>query len=380
MHVVVVALWALVGACAVAVVYPYTLYPLILRAFAPRPPAVGGSNSSDGSEFALLFCAYNEAKAMPDKIANLAELRAVYPELKILAYDDLSSDGTANMLESAGLDIQVVRGTGRTGKAHGMKLLASMADRELLVFTDANVELSPSALHQLHRTFVDPDVGGVCGVLKYIDVEGTPTAHAGGLYWRLEELVKTLESKSGNVMGADGSIFAIRRNLYPEFPDTVLDDMTVSMSVVFQEKRLIKDPLVIAFERLVASRADDNRRRIRIAMRCFHTHIWMRPQLRAMSTQDRWRWWSHRYIRWLGAYFLVIGCVSGLAALLLAGHGIAALALTAATLIVGCAGLYFRLGPVSTIIHLLSSILMTGVGVSRAQRGDTMATWKPPSR
>lgn len=375
-----IALWLLTSLCAIAVTYPYMLYPLILRILPARRIRGSRTVSQGGSEFALLFCAYNEADALADKVKNLQNLRNKYPELQIFAYDDCSSDNTAEILDRAGADVRVIRGSARAGKAHGMKALAKVTDREFLVFTDANVELAQDALDRLVGSYADPAVGGVCGVLRYVDVDGSPTAHAGGLYWRLEETLKSLESRSGNVMGADGSIFSIRRSLYPEFPDTVLDDMTVSMSVVFGGYRLIKNPLVVASEKLVGSRQDDYRRRIRIAMRCFHTHMWFRQQLRAMSTMDRWRWWSHRYLRWHGAFFLIIGYLSGLGALLVGGHAVVAGAVVVATVIVALVGTYISLGPVSTLVHLLSSIIVTGLGVLKARRGQTMATWKPPAR
>lgn len=379
-HVVVGVLWTIAGLCAIATVYPYALYPLLLRALPARPVYTENLRSDRGSEFALLFSAHNEAKALPDKIDNLRELRTAYPELELHAYDDCSSDGTADMLERAGLDIRVVRGSERAGKAHGMKLLASLTEREFLVFTDANVELAPEALHQLRAAYADPTVGGVCGLLQYVDIEGTPTAHAGGLYWRLEEIIKSLESRTGNVMGADGSIFSTRRSLYPNFPDTILDDLTVSMAVIFQRRRLIKDPLVIARERLVASREDDVRRRIRIAMRAFHTHLWLRPKVRAMPIGDRWRYWSHRYLRWHGAFFVAPGYLSGLTALGLTTHWTAAVIVIAATVVIAVAGTYVKLGPLSAFVHMSSSILLTGLGVTRARQGHTMTTWKPPTR
>ena len=79
-------------------------------------------------------------------------------------------------------------------------------------------------------------------------IAASPTAKVGALYWRLEEATKALESRTGSVMGGDGSIFSIRRSLYPDFPDSVLDDLTVSMSPVFAGKRLIRADDVIAFE------------------------------------------------------------------------------------------------------------------------------------
>lgn len=379
-HVFVELLWVIATLCAIAVIYPYALYPLVLRALPLKPVYADNISSAGGKEFALLFCAYNEAKTLPEKIANLGELRIVYPQLEILAYDDCSSDGTADMLERAGLDIRVVRASDRTGKAHGMKVLASLTNREFLVFTDANVTLASEALQQLRAAYTDSTVGGVCGMLQYIDSEGTPAANAGGLYWRLEEQLKTLESRTGNVMGADGSIFSIRAYLYPDFPDTVLDDMTVSMAVIFQGRRLIKDSLVIAHERLVTSRKDDFRRRIRIAMRCFHTHLWFRSKLRAMPMRDRWRWWSHRYLRWQGGFMLVLGYLSGLTALALSHHWIVAAVILVATVLITVAGTYLKLGPLSTLVHLVLSILVTGIGVIRARQGRTMATWRPPTR
>lgn len=373
-------LWTVAGLCAIATIYPYLLYPLLLRVLPARTGDTTSLRSEDGREFALLFCAHNEAKALPDKIRNLRELRTTFPELEILSYDDCSSDGTPDMLETAGLEIQVARGAERAGKARGMKTLATMTEREFLVFTDANVELSPEALHQLCAAYADPSIGGICGLLQYVDNAGSPVANVGGLYWRIEELIKSLESRSGNVMGADGSIFSIRRSLYPDFPDTVLDDLTVSMGVIFQRYRLIKDPRVTAQERLVASRHDDYRRRVRIATRAFHTHMWLRPKIRAMPIGDRWRYWSHRYLRWHGAFFVTLGFLSGLMALGLSTHWVATVTAVAVTAGIAVAGTYLKLGVLSGLVHMMSSILLTGFGVTRARQGQTMTTWKPPTR
>src|SRR3546814_3625470 len=73
----------------VAVAWPFLFYPLILRLLptkAERPVAGLAPSAS------LLFCAYNEAAAMPEKLANLAMLKVRCPALEILAFDDGSSD------------------------------------------------------------------------------------------------------------------------------------------------------------------------------------------------------------------------------------------------------------------------------------------------
>jgi cellulose synthase/poly-beta-1,6-N-acetylglucosamine synthase-like glycosyltransferase len=372
-------LWTVSFLCLIATIYPYVLYPLILRTLPEKPILRDDDIPENGCDFALVFCAYNEAKAIPDKLQNLWELRAEYPELELLAYDDCSSDGTAELIENSGLDIKLVRGE-RTGKAHGMKSLASLTQREFIVFTDANVELDPDALRQLRAIYADQSVGGVCGQLLYVDAGASAVAMTGGTYWKLEEMIKSLESRSGNVMGADGSVFSIRRSLYPSFPDSVLDDLTVSMSVIFQARRLIKDPRVIGRERIVASRPDDFSRRVRIATRAFHTHLWFKPQIRRLSAGDRWRYWSHRYLRWHGAAFIATGYLCVLAALAISSNWAAVATVGVASFTLYLAGSRTQHGPISAIVHITASILITGIGVTKARRGGTMTTWQPPTR
>src|SRR3546814_10328028 len=87
-----------------------------------------------------------------------------------------------------------------------MHTLVQAAEGDIVVFTDANVMVDPAALAALRRSFADPTVGCVCGQLVYTNPEEGATAAVGSFYWRLEERIKALESRSGSTMGADGSI------------------------------------------------------------------------------------------------------------------------------------------------------------------------------
>src|SRR3546814_17964182 len=94
----------------VAVAWPFLFYPLILRLLptkAERPVAGLAPSAS------LLFCAYNEAAAMPEKLANLAMLKVRCPALEILAFDDGSSDETAALIARSE-ERRVGKGCGRT--------------------------------------------------------------------------------------------------------------------------------------------------------------------------------------------------------------------------------------------------------------------------
>jgi len=358
--------------CALLFLYPYLLYPLVLG-LAPRKPVRPAPVHLRPS---LLFCAYNEAGSLAAKLENLRQLKAKHSDLEVLAYDDGSSDGTFELLSSAPDLLTLVRGPGRTGKAAGMKRLAATARGDVLVFTDANVVLSPDAIANLLPYYGDPAVGGVCGSLRYVDDGTSATAEVGSAYWRLDERLRTLESETGNVMGADGSIFSIRRTLYPTFPDSVLDDLTVSMSVIFQGGRLIKAADVVAFERSVSDRGEELRRKMRIGARAYHTHLYLREQLRRMSLLDRFKYMSRKQLRWFGGLFLGLAVLFALAALALASTPAALLAL----LIAGAAAGASRLssgGSLSKAWQVVEAIFATLAGVVQGMRGKTVTTWAP---
>ncbi|UZW55765.1 glycosyltransferase family 2 protein [Sphingobium sp. JS3065] len=357
----------------VVVAWPFLFYPLILRTLPTRPerPVAGPTPSAS-----LLFCAYNEAAAMPEKLANLAMLKARYPTLEILSFDDGSSDETATLIAAQGDLVTLLRGPGRSGKAHGMKLLAARARGDVLIFTDANVMLDADAIANLLARYADPEIGGVLGSLHYMGDGESATASVGSLYWRIEERLKDEESRTGNVLGADGSIFSIRRALYPEFPDSVLDDLTVSMAVVFAGKRLVKAKNVIARERLVAARGDEYRRKVRIAARAWHTHSHLRPQLRRMAMLDRFKYASRKIVRWFGGLFILTGIVAA---------GTLAMRISPTLYMIGgltgvfilWRGLRARGGPFAALVDILMAYVATLQGVLKAMSGRTVTIWNP---
>ncbi|MHA6332673.1 glycosyltransferase [Qipengyuania sp. CAU 1752] len=358
--------------CCLLLLYPYLVYPLLLARYPRREVALRPVDL----QFSLLFCVFNEKASIAGKIANLRELKARTPNLQILVYDDGSSDGTAEVLDQAKDVVTLVRGEGRRGKAAGMRRLASLAVGEILVFTDANVLCRPDVIECLAPYYGDAGVGGVCGTLRYENEEWSPTAEIGAHYWSIDERLRSLESATGNVMGADGSIFSIRRGLYPTFPDTVLDDFVTSMSVVFAGKRLIKAPDVIAFEQSVARADEEFRRKIRIGTRAAHTHRWMREHLRTMSRLDRFKYASRKFLRWFGGGFLAASIANSLVAIAFVSVLASAIAALASLLSLAII-LTAKNGPLAKVGEILRALIATQIGVLRGMRGQTVVTWAP---
>lgn len=376
-----ILLLVLCGLCALAVVYPYVIYPAILARLPERPlrPVAAAVDGRKAPRVSLAFCAYNEAAVLPAKIENLRRLREAEPTLEVLAYSDGSSDATVDLLRAEESWLRLFASEERHGKSHGMNTLVQAATGDIVVFTDANVMVDPGALAALRRAFADPAVGCVCGHLVYTNAEEGATAAVGSLYWRLEERVKALESRSGSTMGADGSIFAVRRRLYRPVPPDIIDDMFVSLSILCDGYRVVRDPAVLAYERAATDSGDEFRRKVRIACQAFNCHRLLRPRLRRLPPLDRFKYLSHKVLRWFGIYFLAVGAAAALLWLLLQGLVLVALAAVAGAALVYTAGRAGVPRPLAKVVEILRAMAATGIGLVRSRRGERFQVWELPA-
>lgn len=370
------ALWIACGLSLALALHPFIGYPISLLWFKRRHSAVPVQESSPLT-FTICMCAYNEENVIEQKARNLLALKAREPGLEVLIYVDAASDSTAEKLQPFSKDLEVHVGTQRRGKTHGMNLLASRARGSILVFTDANVMLDMDCIENLRRAFADPQIGCVCGNLIYTNGDASVTASTGSLYWRLEERIKLLEQRTGSVMGADGSLFAIRHALHRAPPDHIIDDMYVSFMVLIQGYRLIQSTDVRAYEQSASNSSEEFNRKSRIACQAFNVHRLIWPSIRKLDALTVYKYVSHKLLRWLSIYFLGAAMVFGLGALFAGGYvGLAStLVLLAAAL--AFLGLRGTVKPLTQVMDVVSSLAGAGLGVWKSLRGESYQTWTP---
>ena len=360
--------------------HPFITYPLSLfvirRSMQTRAPTPAGA-AQQPLDFAICVCAYNEESVIESKVLNLLELRKREPTLQILIYVDAAGDRTADILRPYESQLDLVVSPRRNGKTHGMNLLSARAHADILVFTDANVMLDMNCLEDLRRHFADGAVGCVCGNLTYTNQEASTTAATGSAYWRFEEALKRLESATGSMMGADGSIFAVRRSLRHAPPDHIIDDMYVSLMVLVQGYRVVQAADVRAYEESATDANEEFGRKVRIACQAFNVHRLLWPRLRRLDLLTRYKYVSHKLIRWLSIYFLGFAALIFFAALLSAGHsGVAGV--FGALLVGGAAlGYFAAVKPFAQILDLLLALAGAGLGVWRSLLGERFQTWTP---
>lgn len=289
-------------------VYPYIIYPQVLRMFKPYQSHSELDHSK--RKFALFFSAYNEEAQIQKTIDWLEQLKQKWPDLDILAYDDCSSDQTASML-AASKSIQLIKGTSRKGKPHGIRKLISLSKADIGIFIDANIIADVTSVLNFKRYFKDPEIGSVGARLTYIDGQNT-NEEIGNLYWQIEENLKSLETKTGNTVGADGSMFATRLASYPDFPDDNADDFRVSMESLFLNQRCITADDILVYEASTSNTIDEFYRKKRIACGAFAAHRDMWTNLIQLNANDQFKYYSHRFLRWNGAILLWISGIFAL--------------------------------------------------------------------
>jgi cellulose synthase/poly-beta-1,6-N-acetylglucosamine synthase-like glycosyltransferase len=220
----------------VLVVWVYVGYPALLVALGrlrPRPRL----RAPVAAPVTLIVPAHNEAAAIAEKVANVRAGEYEGP-IEVIVASDGSTDGTAEAAREAGAD--VVLELPRCGKTRALVAAAESASGELLVFTDADSLLEPTALAELTSAFADPSVGGVSGSeVRSLRSTSPGVARGEGLYWRYEHWIKRLEDHIGSTVSAAGGLYAVRAALFraPAALDGA-DDFVVSTEVVRSGYRL----------------------------------------------------------------------------------------------------------------------------------------------
>lgn len=268
------------------------------------PPPVTLSAEAYTPAVTLIVPAHNERAVIERKIANCRALLYPQDKLNIIFVDDGSSDGTAEAMMACP-DVTVLRLPARQGKPtamnHAVRTMQERVPTPIIVFTDANTEPDSAALMRLVRHFADPTVGCVVGEKRVYAASADQASNSGeNLYWRYESAVKRWESTLGNVMGADGALYAIRSDCYVPLPyDALNDDFVVSFRIAMQGMRLVYEPDAYAREHASASIAEEWKRKRRIAAGGIQSILWLTPLLNPWRYGLlSWQYISHRVLRW----------------------------------------------------------------------------------
>ena len=308
MSVVTVLFWLLL----VLTLYSYLLYPLLVllwARFAPRPWKRG----EEHPPVSLIISVYNEEGVIARKLENALALEYPPEQLEVLVVSDGSTDATHDIVRACGDPRVVLKEYERAGKTACLNRAVAEARGEVVVFTDANSMFPPQALQVMARNFADERVGLVTGWTKYRR-PGSEVEEAPGAYARLEKITKQAESRISSCVGADGAIFAVRRELYSPLKAEDINDFVIPLRVLGEGRRVVLDPDLYCLEEPAEGVDREFRRQARMTNRTLGA---IRRNRRCLDPRAYGSFafflLSHKVLRFLVPFFALGTLLTGIA-------------------------------------------------------------------
>lgn len=292
------------------VVYPYAGYPMVLWVLGK----VRGRSRQHGLEegwypsVSMIIPACNEEKRIERKIANTKTLGYPADRLQVVFVSDGSTDRTVELiLPHLSGPYELIELPVRGGKAAALNAGLQQATHDIVVFSDASIELEQDALRHIVQGFRDPNIGCISGEDKI--------AESGGEAWygRYELLVRRLESKVHSIVGASGSFYAQRRTLCAPFTEGLAPDFLSVLRTVEQGFRAISEPAAVGLMTSVKDSKQEFDRKVRTLIRGMTALFAYRQVLNPMRFGVfAVEMLSHKISRWSVPFFLITALVSSL--------------------------------------------------------------------
>ncbi|MEA3466808.1 MAG: glycosyltransferase family 2 protein, partial [Thermodesulfobacteriota bacterium] len=287
-------------------VYVYFGYPVVLALWAKwcARPVIHGTDLPD---ITLVVCAYNEDEVIEEKIQNSLAINYPKEKFHIAIASDGSTDNTNEIVKKyEGRQLSFYEYKERTGKIGAILQTVPQLTSDILVFSDANTMYAPDALRKLVRSFSDPSVGGVSADVV-LSNEETNFGESESAYYLYERWIQQKESEIGSIIGADGGMYAIRRELFiPPAPNIILDDFVISMNVAIQGKRLVYDDEAKGYEESTISHSIEFLRKSRVIAGAVQA-LKQAEGIPGPSQKELFfAFLSHKMLRWLVPVFLLV--------------------------------------------------------------------------
>jgi len=290
------------------IVYAYAGYPILivlLSLFVNNKV----KTSNIEPPVSILISAYNEEKDIEVKLKNCFDLDYPRDKLEIVVASDGSTDATDDIVkryENNDDSIRVVlhRVEGRLGKTAAQNSAVKVCRGEIIVFSDAASMYDPYAIRALVRNYDDPSVGAVSGMYNYIKDDASSAGLATDLFWKLENFIKSRQTKIKTITGCCGCIYSVRKELYTDLPPDIISDLVEPLTILEKGYRIVFEPEALALEQTAGTTEDEFKMRIRVIVRGMNGMLFCRNLFNPIKYPFvSFQLISHKLLRWMVPIF-----------------------------------------------------------------------------
>lgn len=291
------------------VLYHLVLFPAGLLYVASKktdtsPPPLA---DDDLPTIDLMIAARNEEASIAGKLENSLELNYPKEKLRIIVLANGCTDSTVDIVKSFEDRGIILFEDGPIGKVMAQNNAVQRSDADVIVFSDANTHYNLDALRLLVSHFQDETVGVACGRHIYVNTDD-PTGAGEGFYWNnIETRLKKAESALGGLIGANGSIYALRRELYVPMPNTVISDFIEPLSIALNGYRTVYEPRAHSYEDAEPTFKQEYARKARTVRRTAYSLVvmpWLLDPRKSGSLA--YLIFSHKVLRWFTPVLLLL--------------------------------------------------------------------------
>ena len=305
-------LYVLIFSSGILLLYTYVLFPVLCifinRAYPRDQVSRLDLDVKPGITATLIVSMRNEQEVAASKIKNISDLR--YPNLEIIFVLDNCTDETKSIVNKhiKNLDkkVSVLEYNGDGGKNGGINRAVKNIGSDIIVFSDANSMYEDDALINLLSGFSDLRVGSISGREVRIST-GSQNSNNEVAIWNLDHEIKMLEGRLKKSFSANGSMFALRRNIFEEIPSNVPNDLFLPLIAISKGSKALYCPDAICREYASDMTKNEYKRKKRIVNRAFSALVSLLFKLDLITIL---LFFSHKVLRWIGLVYGAIFIVS----------------------------------------------------------------------
>ena len=225
----------------------YVLGPLLRRA---RPRRVDGTDDGYKPTVEVVIPLFNEGEGIYHAMVSLLEQDYPSERLSLCVVDDCSTDdshGWALKAAQGRPNVKVMRTPHNMGKRKGIPRAVREATAEIIISVDSDVVTHPSAVRELVRRFVHPNIAAVGGRTYVTNRhQNWLTRMVEIKFYFAQEWLKDLERSFRSVLCLSGCLTAYRRHVLLELEPILEARNIAGVPIKYGEDRFLTRQIVKA--------------------------------------------------------------------------------------------------------------------------------------